>query len=124
MNDAVRIKIDEDRQRLIGSREHNSHVANGVNIHRPTRVAPDQLLKPLSDEQIAARNSKHKVVEKSLKESIGNPFFSEPGFILYNGDCLEFLDRLVSSSIRFNLTVTSPPYNIGKEYERNLSVDQ
>jgi adenine-specific DNA-methyltransferase len=124
MNDSVSIKIDEDRARLIGSREHNLHVANGVNLHRRTDVAPASLLTPLSDKQIAALNSKQESVEAALRGAIGSPFFAAPGFILFNGDCREYLDKLASSSVKFNLTITSPPYNIGKEYERNLPVQQ
>jgi len=38
--------------------------------------------------------------------------------LLYKGDALDILTRIPPSSIA--LTVTSPPYNIGKEYERKL----
>lgn len=34
---------------------------------------------------------------------------------LYKGDCLQFLNSIESESV--NLIVSSPPYNIGKEYE-------
>ena len=37
-------------------------------------------------------------------------------FSFYNGDCLEFLKSVPDGSAQ--LIVTSPPYNIGKEYER------
>ena len=41
--------------------------------------------------------------------------------IIYHGDCLELLGRLPAESIQ--LVVTSPPYNIGKEYEKRLKLD-
>jgi adenine-specific DNA-methyltransferase len=40
---------------------------------------------------------------------------------IYNGDCMELLRRLPKESI--DLVVTSPPYNIGKEYERTRALD-
>lgn len=40
--------------------------------------------------------------------------------VIYEGDCLELLRLLPDECI--DLTVTSPPYNIGKEYERPLSL--
>jgi adenine-specific DNA-methyltransferase len=41
--------------------------------------------------------------------------------VVYNGDCLELLRRCPAES--FQLIVTSPPYNIGKEYETRLELD-
>jgi len=37
---------------------------------------------------------------------------------LYTGDCLDFLQEIPDKSAA--LVVTSPPYNIGKEYEKRL----
>jgi len=41
---------------------------------------------------------------------------------LFHGDCIEFLDELPKESAR--LIVTSPPFNIGKEYEKKLPLKQ
>lgn len=40
---------------------------------------------------------------------------------LYLGDCIEFLQTIPDDSVQ--LVVTSPPYNIGKEYEEKLDVE-
>jgi adenine-specific DNA-methyltransferase len=40
---------------------------------------------------------------------------------VYYGDCLEFLKTIPNESVQ--LVVTSPPYNIGKEYEEVLSLE-
>jgi len=40
---------------------------------------------------------------------------------LYHGDCVEFLRTIPDQCIQ--LIVTSPPYNIGKEYEDVLDID-
>lgn len=42
--------------------------------------------------------------------------------VLYPGDCLDLLRQIPDRSLQ--LVVTSPPYNIGKEYERRLKLDR
>ena len=55
---------------------------------------------------------KRKIVEKfSLPEHI----------VVYHGDCLELLKTIPDESLK--LVVTSPPYNIGKEYEKRLKLE-
>src|SRR6185437_561349 len=51
----------------------------------------------------------------SIRASLGQPYYEDENVLLYHGDCVELLDRLPEGKI--DLTVTSPPYNIGKEYE-------
>ena len=48
----------------------------------------------------------------------------DPGsdYVLYNGNCLDMLSQVPSGSVR--LVVTSPPYNLGKEYESKLLLNQ
>jgi adenine-specific DNA-methyltransferase len=48
----------------------------------------------------------------------------KPGFdvVLANKDVLEFLDTIPDKSVR--LIVSSPPYNLGKEYERRIAFDR
>ena len=41
--------------------------------------------------------------------------------VLYHGSCLELLKQIPDKSIQ--LVVTSPPYNIGKEYEKKLKLN-
>lgn len=50
-----------------------------------------------------------------IKECLGEPAAGGERFLIYEGDCMEYLGRLPPGSIQ--LVVTSPPYNIGKEYE-------
>lgn len=49
-------------------------------------------------------------------------FFKENNATLYLGDCLDFLRQVPDKSIQ--LIVTSPPYNIGKEYEKKLDIKE
>lgn len=63
---------------------------------------------------------------KSIKSSelTTNPEYYNPtlGSILVQGDALEQLNKIQSESVQ--LVVTSPPYNIGKEYEKRVSYDK
>lgn len=61
------------------------------------------------------------------------PLFSSPkavlaeyhpaaNLVLFNGDAGEFIDTLPDESVK--LIVTSPPYNLGKEYEDRVSIER
>ena len=50
-----------------------------------------------------------------IKDVLGKPDFEAENAILYCADSLELMNRIGTEQI--DLTVTSPPYNIGKEYE-------
>jgi adenine-specific DNA-methyltransferase len=51
-----------------------------------------------------------------------SPIFSlQEQAVLLEGDCLEFLSGIPDESMQ--LVVTSPPYNIGKSYERKNTLD-
>lgn len=41
--------------------------------------------------------------------------------VVYPGDCLELLSQIPDETVQ--LVVTSPPYNIGKEYEKRLKIE-
>ncbi len=59
---------------------------------------------------------------EEIKGFLGKPFYEAANLLLYNTDCLTAMRRLPENFV--NLTVTSPPYNIGKAYERLLPLDQ
>lgn len=54
----------------------------------------------------------------NLREVLGPPDVQVGAAAIYKGDCVDLLGRMSEPLI--DLTVTSPPYNIGKEYERPL----
>ena len=108
--------------RRIASAHHNKFVQERTN-HKPTNVAPLSLLQALDEDIENQRNAHHKELEATLKASVGEPYFSNSGFTIYQGDALEFLKTLATTGINWELTITSPPYNIGKEYEQRLSVE-
>ncbi len=58
---------------------------------------------------------------ENLLSALGKPFFRDEKFAIYNGDCQQLLSLLPSDSV--DLTFTSPPYNIGKEYETVLPME-
>lgn len=53
---------------------------------------------------------------------LGKPYFQAEDCSIYNIDCLDAMKRLPENT--FDLVITSPPYNIGKEYEDVISVDK
>lgn len=55
------------------------------------------------------------------KRKITDTFSLSEDIVLYPGDCLELLKTVPNESLK--LVVTSPPYNIGKEYEKRLKLE-
>ncbi len=53
---------------------------------------------------------------------IANRFSRAERIVLYQGDALDFLSSVPAGEVR--LIVTSPPYNIGKEYETTRALDE
>lgn len=49
-------------------------------------------------------------------------FIPEADAVVFEGDCLELLSQIPSGTI--SLVVTSPPYNIGKKYERRTNLHE
>jgi len=54
--------------------------------------------------------------------SISTEFAEGNAVTVYQGDCLCLLASMPNESMQ--LVVTSPPYNIGKEYEKRLRIDE
>jgi len=53
---------------------------------------------------------------------ISEKFSDQEKIVLVNGSCLELLRQIPDKTIQ--LIVTSPPYNIGKEYEKKLKLKE
>lgn len=56
------------------------------------------------------------------KLSIAPRFGASERAVVYKGDCLELLGDIPDNKVR--LVVTSPPYNIGKAYEKRLKLEK
>lgn len=52
---------------------------------------------------------------------ISEGFSPSEHIVVHPGDCLNLLKMIPNESLQ--LVVTSPPYNIGKEYERRLDLE-
>ncbi|MEA5581451.1 site-specific DNA-methyltransferase [Nodularia harveyana UHCC-0300] len=120
------MKVPEPKNpaRKIASKNHNTYLAEGIAPHKATKSVPSSLLQSFSEELKYHLSVKQKVLETQLFKVLGNPFYADNGFILYHGDTIDFLNKLTLTNINIDLTVTSPPYNIGKEYETPMSVDE
>ena len=53
---------------------------------------------------------------------IETSFRPEAEMVVFSGDVIDFLAQLPDNSVA--LIVTSPPYNLGKEYENRVSIEQ
>lgn len=58
----------------------------------------------------------------SQQPKISDEFGLTESIVVYPGDCLALLKTIPDHSLQ--LIVTSPPYNIGKEYEKRLHLDR
>jgi len=108
-------------ERRIGDRKHNGFLSLDLGQHKATNMAPLSLLRQLDPNTAKRLQARQSEIEKILQKRVGKPFYSDLGFVLYCGDCCELLPRL-SDFISVDLTLTSPPYNIGKEYEKPLGI--
>ena len=48
--------------------------------------------------------------------TVSDTYDATADVVLFNGDCGDLLKNIPSSSV--DLVITSPPYNIGKKYEK------
>lgn len=67
-----------------------------------------------------------RISEFDLNRTVSAPmvtsaYAAEADVVLHSGDCFDFLAGLPDGLAR--LVVTSPPYNIGKQYERRVKLD-
>ncbi len=56
-----------------------------------------------------------------LHKKIAERFCEDADAVVFHGDCLELLSSIPDKFVQ--LVVTSPPYNIGKEYEKKTSIE-
>lgn len=57
-----------------------------------------------------------------VEDILGRPQCRGEGYSIYQADCMTAMRELPPEL--FDLTITSPPYNIGKEYEEPLPLEQ
>ena len=87
--------------------------------------ASDLPLPASSSVRVEYGSDVYQAMQRSLSSQfnivIPSTFALENKVTLYHGDCMEFLQAMPDESVQ--LVVTSPPYNIGKEYEDVLDID-
>jgi len=57
-----------------------------------------------------------------IESVLGSPAHRGEAYLIYQGDCVKLMEALPQELCA--LTITSPPYNIGKEYERPRPVSE
>jgi site-specific DNA-methyltransferase (adenine-specific)/adenine-specific DNA-methyltransferase len=63
----------------------------------------------------------HLPLFQTSPQRIEDHFNTEADLVLYHGDVNDFVATIPDSSI--NLIITSPPYNLGKDYENRVSIE-
>lgn len=57
---------------------------------------------------------------ENIIQKLGKPMYRGNSYAIYHADCLNLLQEIPDNSV--DLFFTSPPYNIGKEYENILPI--
>jgi adenine-specific DNA-methyltransferase len=57
-----------------------------------------------------------------MSNKIYTKYSEDAKAIVFEGSCFDFLKQIPDNTIK--LVVTSPPYNIGKKYEKRLEIDE
>lgn len=60
----------------------------------------------------------------AIMTALGEPYWKGHNCLVYNMDCVVAMSTLSKEGILVDLTLTSPPYNIGKEYESTMDVEK
>ena len=92
--------------------------------HKPTNIVPDTFLDCRNAGKQSSFNEKFEGIVDKLNGVAGVPYYAKDGFILYNQSCVDFMKLFDSQFPAFDLIITSPPYNIGKEYESIMDVQE
>ena len=76
----------------------------------------------LIDTSVGPTRARHQDGFEELMAALGKPTVRGERYAIYRGDALDLLAAIPAGTV--DLTVTSPPYNIGKEYEKVRSLDE
>ncbi len=77
--------------------------------------------RPKRPDRYVLRNDVMRSLVAAKVPKIHNSFTENATIVLHEGDCLDGLRRVPDSSIK--LIISSPPYNIGKEYEKTIELE-
>jgi adenine-specific DNA-methyltransferase len=58
----------------------------------------------------------------NIKNALGAPYYESDSVLIYNMDCKDGIKAIKDTNLRIDCTITSPPYNIGKEYENKIGI--
>jgi adenine-specific DNA-methyltransferase len=62
--------------------------------------------------------------EEKRELAISEAYTPDATVTLFHGDRLDLLGKIADSGSKAELIVTSPPYNVGKEYEKQTSLEE
>lgn len=87
-------------------------------MHTSDRLAA---LTARAEQQLAATKSPDALRPATGTLHVATQWQPDVDAVLFTGDCLDFLRSVPTASVQ--LIVSSPPYNVGKSYEKRLSLD-
>lgn len=122
------MRLDDTRMAVINEREKLARRDSPTDDRHHESFLP--VSNPSDSHSIIPEMLEHTFVPHSsladklarVRAALGPADYDDHGILLYEGDARNLLHLLPKGSI--GLTVTSPPYNIGKEYETRREVDE
>lgn len=112
------MRRDRREQHPIYDKDLNRFLLEDLDAHKPTKMVPTSIIRNFTHNEELIDIKSFLALEKKLFDLLGPPYYSDLGFILYCGDCCQLLSLMEDLNLSINLTITSPPYNIGKPYEK------
>jgi adenine-specific DNA-methyltransferase len=89
-----------------------------LDVIKTENSSVEAIQKPIN---IPIYNSGQSTLLPGKKIKIAHDVSKDADVILFHGDCIDLMKKLPEGSVK--LVVTSPPYNIGKEYEKRRDLD-
>ena len=72
------------------------------------------------DTRVEAVDLTNEMFNESRQITVSDTYHTDADVVLFDGDCNELLKDIPSHSV--DLVITSPPYNIGKKYEKKTTL--
>ena len=73
------------------------------------------------DSRIETIESTTNIFNEPRQITVSDTYHANMDVVLFDGDCRDLLKNIPSNSV--DLVITSPPYNIGKKYEKKTSLE-
>ncbi len=125
-NNHIRLQPANKKFKAIIIEKDRDFAIQGVVIDIIKNIAPQSMDITAKTTNYSKKTEKiNKIFESDnfneIKKKLGEPYFEIDNCLIYNLESLEAMKAIKAPFV--DLTITSPPYNIGKEYEKNMPID-